>query len=75
MSEAAEHFQKAVQLKPTYLEAWNNLLMAYDQLHRTDDAIAAARKLVEVAKSQNQYELAKRIEQWLSTHQSAPPSK
>ncbi len=71
MSEAVDHYREALRLKPTYLEAWNNLLLAYDHLHRTKEAIAAAQKLVELARSQGQTELAEKIEAWLAAQHAA----
>ena len=36
--EALYRWERAVQLDPTYAEAWNNLAVAYEQSGRFDDA-------------------------------------
>lgn len=36
--EAQYRWERAVQLDPTYAEAWNNLAVAYEQAGRFDDA-------------------------------------
>jgi Flp pilus assembly protein TadD len=36
--EAQYRWERAVQLDPTYAEAWNNLAIAYEQAGRFDDA-------------------------------------
>ena len=36
--EAQYRWERAVQLDPTYAEAWNNLAIAYEQSGRFDDA-------------------------------------
>jgi Flp pilus assembly protein TadD len=36
--EALYRWERAVQLDPTYAEAWNNLAIAYEQAGRFDDA-------------------------------------
>ena len=42
--EAAFRWQKAVEIDPTYGEAWNNLGIGYEQLGRFNEARAAYEK-------------------------------
>jgi Flp pilus assembly protein TadD len=42
--EAANRWQKAVEIDPTYASAWNNLGIGYEQLGRFDDARKAYEK-------------------------------
>ena len=42
--------------------------MAYDQLQQRDQAIAAAEKAIELARSQDQKQEAEQIEAWLKTY-------
>ena len=46
--EAAFRWQQAVELDPTYAEAWNNLGIGYEQLGRFDDARKAYEKALEL---------------------------
>jgi Flp pilus assembly protein TadD len=46
--EAGHHFEKAVELDPTYAAAWNNLGIGYEQLGRFDDARKAYEKAIEI---------------------------
>ncbi len=39
LENAAEQFEKAIQLQPDYFEAHNNLGIVYDQLGRTENAL------------------------------------
>ncbi len=68
--EAVDHAQQAVQLKPEYADAWANLARAYARTNRSAEAIAAAQKALELARSQEQKELAERIEGWLTNYRS-----
>jgi Flp pilus assembly protein TadD len=46
--EAGIHFQKAVELDPTYAAAWNNLGIGHEQMGRFDDARKAYEKAIEL---------------------------
>jgi Flp pilus assembly protein TadD len=46
--EATYRWEKAVQLDPTYAEAWNNLAIGYEQEGRFEDALKAYEKAVEL---------------------------
>jgi len=63
--EAAYRFEKAVELDPTYPEAWNNLAIAYEQQGNFTDANKAYTKAVELdpgnALIRQNYDLFKEI--------------
>lgn len=43
---AIRHYQKAIDIKPLYPDAWNNLGVAYRDVGRTADAVRAGRQAV-----------------------------
>lgn len=47
--DATFRFQRAVQIDPTYGEAWNNLAIGYEQLGRLEDAREAYDKALNLA--------------------------
>ena len=51
--KSADHLQIAVSLNPKRVDAWANLAVSYDKLHRTDDAIAAGQKALELARAKS----------------------
>ena len=63
--EAAFRWQQAVELVPTYAEAWNNLGIGYEQLGRFDDARKAYEKALEIDPAntfiRNNYDLFREI--------------
>lgn len=59
--ECMEVTQRAIQLRPGYAAAYNNLCSAYNGLEMWDEAIAAGEKALEL---QPDYELAKNNLQW-----------
>jgi tetratricopeptide (TPR) repeat protein len=73
--DAIEHFKQALRLKPADVDAWNNLTFAYAAAHQSAEAIAAARKTLELARSQGQTALAEKMEEWLKSYRSklSPP--
>jgi Flp pilus assembly protein TadD len=50
---AVNHWEKAVELEPTYAAAWNNLAVGYEQLGRFDDALKAYQKAVDLEPNNN----------------------
>lgn len=66
--EAIEHYQEALRLKPGYTEAYANLAKAYSQTQQPAEAVAAAEKALELARSQGQTLLAERTAEWLKSY-------
>jgi tetratricopeptide (TPR) repeat protein len=73
--DAIEHFKQALRLKSDDVDIWNNLTFAYADAHQSAEAVAAARKTLELARSQGQTVLAGQIEEWLKSYRSklTPP--
>jgi tetratricopeptide (TPR) repeat protein len=71
--EAIEHFRQAIRLKPQFADAYNNLAMAYAAMHQSSDALAAAGKALELARSQGQTAFARQIENWLNSYSAGQP--
>jgi tetratricopeptide (TPR) repeat protein len=63
--EAIEHYVRAIRLKPDYTQTWFNLANAYAQANHPAEAIATAKKTLDLARSQGQTAMAKNIEDWL----------
>tara|TARA_B100000029_G_scaffold391410_1_gene388266 strand:+ start:433 stop:786 length:354 start_codon:yes stop_codon:yes gene_type:complete len=40
-NEAIFRFERAIQIDPTYAEAWNNLAIAFENMGRLEDALEA----------------------------------
>jgi Flp pilus assembly protein TadD len=63
--EAQYRWERAVQLDPTYAEAWNNLAIAYEHAGRFDDARKAYETAIKLDPKnvmiQQNYELFKEI--------------
>jgi len=52
-AEAANHWQKAVELDPTYAAAWNNLGIAYEQQGQFTKARTAYEKALQLEPNNN----------------------
>ena len=59
---------RALRLKPDSITICNNLALAYANMQQSTEAIAAAQKALELARSQGQTEMAKQIEDWLNAY-------
>jgi protein O-mannosyl-transferase len=68
--KAIEHYNEALRLKPDCTEAYFGLALAYSETKRPADAVAAARKALELARAQRQTELAGQIEDWLRRYRA-----
>ena len=68
MQAAIEHFKQALRLKPDFTNVYCNLASAYARMQRSSEAIGAAQKGLELARSQGQMIQAKQIEDWLNAY-------
>ncbi len=69
--EAIEHYGQALKLKPDLIEVYYNLALTYASIHQSAEAIAAAQKALDLARSKGQTALAKRIEDWLNSYRAS----
>jgi tetratricopeptide (TPR) repeat protein len=67
--EAIEHFKQAVQIKPDYIGAYHLMALAYASLNQSSEAVATARKALDLARFQGQTALVRQIEDWLNSYQ------
>ncbi|MGA2799130.1 MAG: tetratricopeptide repeat protein [Thermoguttaceae bacterium] len=67
------HYQQALRLNPDLINAYYNLALAYARLQQSSEAVAAARKGLELARSAGQANLAKQIEDWLNSYRAGLP--
>jgi tetratricopeptide (TPR) repeat protein len=70
LPEATEHYQHALRLSPEYCMAYVSLMSAYAETGQSSEAIATARKALELARFQGQTALAKQIEEWLKSYRA-----
>jgi tetratricopeptide (TPR) repeat protein len=68
LQEAIEHFEQALRLKSDFTNVYYNLALAYARMQQSSEAIDAARKGLELARSQGQGVQAKQIEDWLNAY-------
>jgi tetratricopeptide (TPR) repeat protein len=71
--EAVEQFERAIELGPNYVQiaqVYDALARSYSRLGRPADAIAAAEKALELARSTGQSEFALRVDAWLTNYRS-----
>ncbi len=76
--EAIDHYKQDLRLKPNDASLYINLALTYASVKQSSEAIAAAQKAIELARSQGQTELARQIEDWLNTYRAgltSPPDK
>jgi protein O-mannosyl-transferase len=71
--DAIEQFKRAVQLRPDYINAFFNLALAYADMRQSSEAVAAAQKSLELARSAGQTNIAKQIEDWLNSYRAGLP--
>ena len=70
LPEAAEQFKQSVKLPGDELKLYAKITAAYVQLRRPAEAIAAAQRGIELARSQGKTELAEQIETWLNSYRA-----
>jgi tetratricopeptide (TPR) repeat protein len=75
LQEAIAQYRQAIGLKPDFANYYFNLAMTYAGLHRSAESINAARKALELARSQRQTALAEQIEEWLNSYRDDQPNK
>jgi Tfp pilus assembly protein PilF len=68
-NQAIIHYQVALELKPTLVNAYANLAKALASAGRGGEAIAAARQGIEANRAAGQNAAADRIQQWLASYQ------
>ena len=64
MTEALEEYRRVVSLTPDDATAWGNLSATHAELHHTAEAAETYSKAVALARSQRQWALLKRLEDW-----------
>ena len=69
--EAIGHFRSALRLNPNLIEPYSNLAAALAAGNRPDEAIATARRGIEVAHATGQQAAADSITQWLTKYQAS----
>jgi tetratricopeptide (TPR) repeat protein len=74
LQEAAEQYEQAIRLKDDFAAAYYNLALVHARMHESSQSIAAAKKALELARSQGQAAMAAQIEDWLKS-QGANPTK
>ncbi len=67
--EAIQHYRLFLRIKPEFATVHFNLALAYANMHQSNAAMAAARKALDLARSQGLADQAKQIEDWMKTYQ------
>jgi protein O-mannosyl-transferase len=65
--EATEQFRETVRLQPGDLQSYLNLANTCAQSKRTEEATTAAKAALALARAGGQFDLAKKIELWITT--------
>jgi protein O-mannosyl-transferase len=68
--EAIEHLKQTLEKMPDDVTVWRNMATAYAMKRQSPEAIAAAGKALELARSQGQTALARQIEDWLNSYRA-----
>jgi tetratricopeptide (TPR) repeat protein len=71
LPEAIGHYRTAIRLKPNSVDAYANLAQALNLADRSHDAVTAAQKGIEIARSTGQDSAASQLQDWL-THLQRP---
>lgn len=67
--EAITQYEATLKLQLNKPRTWANLAQAYAAANRSHDAIAAAQKAIEIARSQGDRNLAENVDNWLNGYQ------
>jgi tetratricopeptide (TPR) repeat protein len=70
-SKAVRNYEQAVRIDPYNADAWFSLAKAQANVHRPDNAISAAQKAIDIARSRNRSDLASTIEAWMRSYRAA----
>jgi tetratricopeptide (TPR) repeat protein len=62
---AIDHYRAAIRLKPDFVEAYVNLAQSLNLTNQSDEAVATARKGIEIARSTGQDATAGQLREWL----------
>jgi tetratricopeptide (TPR) repeat protein len=68
-AEALAHYKEALQLKPHFIPIYNGLAETLNLVNQPNEAIATAKKGIEVARSSGQQAEAAKLEDWLKHYQ------
>jgi tetratricopeptide (TPR) repeat protein len=71
--EAMGHYRKAMLLKPDYPGVYFNMALMYDQIGQPNEAVKAAKKALDLARSTGQTLLAGEFQQWLNSYRAGSP--
>ncbi len=72
--EAINHYKQGLRLKPDFASTCMSLASAYASVNQSAQAIDAALKAIELARSQGKAELAGQYEEWLNSYRAGLPS-
>lgn len=68
--EAAGQFEEVVRLRPDLVESHWNLSLCYSSLGRASEALAAARRALELAGASGQADRVEIIQAWMNSHRA-----
>ena len=69
-NQAIEHFQAILKQAPDFYPAYANLARTLALVNRSDEALAAAQKGMEIARSAGQSAAAEHIEEWIEHYRT-----
>ena len=70
LQEAIEHYQAALQYDPKFIDIYADLAAAFAATDQSEQAIATARKGIDIARSTHQGAAADNLEDWLKHYES-----
>jgi tetratricopeptide (TPR) repeat protein len=68
--QAIEHYRHALAPNPNDIYAYYNSALAHAEMGQSSEAVAAAQKALELARSQGQAAQVKQIEDWLNSYRA-----